>query len=320
MGLFLRSGCRRQFLRKASLCRKGGEGIEEKDPFFGYHPGVNLLYFALVLLGTMVFWHPLSLLISFGSALGYLFCLRGRKGGRALFWALPMALLAAVVNPACNHRGNTILTYLPTGNPLTLESILYGGAAAVLLVSVLLWFSCYQAVMTADKFLYLCGRVFPALSLVLSMTLRFVPRFRQQLQAVCQAQRCLGRDASCGSLLQRLCHGVTILSILVTWSLENAVETADSMKSRGYGLPHRTAFSIYTLDRRDRLVLGWLAFCGLTLFIGWGRGGLAFQYYPALRGTPATAFSLGLQGVYAALCLTPVFLHGKEAQTWKRLH
>lgn len=42
-----------------------------------------------------------------------------------------------------------------------------------------------------------------------------------------------------------------MLSILVTWALENAIETSDSMRSRGYGLHGRTAFSIYRLTRRD---------------------------------------------------------------------
>ena len=46
------------------------------------------------------------------------------------------ALLAALVNPAFVHQGATILTYFPSGNPLTLESILYGCASGVLLAAV----------------------------------------------------------------------------------------------------------------------------------------------------------------------------------------
>ena len=95
-----------------------------------------------------------------------------------------MMVVAALVNPAFNHEGATILTYLPSGNPLTLESILYGAAAAAMLAAVVTWFSCYTAVMTSDKFVYLFGRIIPALSLVLSMTLRFVPKFQAQLQVV----------------------------------------------------------------------------------------------------------------------------------------
>ena len=141
---------------------------------------------------------------------------------------------------------------------LTLESIIYGLVAAVMLAAVMMWFSCYTEVITSDKFVYLFGRVIPGLSLVLSMALRFVPKFKEQIGIVTEAQRCIGRDVSQGSLFRRTSIAVTILSIMVTWSLENAIETADSMKSRGYGLPGRTAFSIYSFDGRDGKALAWL--------------------------------------------------------------
>ena len=86
-----------------------------------------------------------------------------------------------------------MLTYLPSGNPLTLESILYGVAAAVMLASVVLWFSSYNEVMTSDKFVYLFGRMIPALSLVLSMALRFIPKFKSQMEVVSEAQACIGQ-------------------------------------------------------------------------------------------------------------------------------
>ncbi len=44
------------------------------------------------------------------------------------------------MNLAFNHEGATILAYLPSGNPLTLESIAYGFAAAAMLAAVVLWF------------------------------------------------------------------------------------------------------------------------------------------------------------------------------------
>ena len=161
-----------------------------RDTFSDCHPAVNFLYFALVLAFSMTLMHPACLLISLTGACCYVARLCGlRELGRSARWLVPMALLAALVNPAFVHQGVTILTYLPTGNPLTLESILYGFAAALLLASVVLWFRCFSTVMTSDKFIYLFGRVIPALSLVLSMTLRFVPRFRRQFRAVSQAQR-----------------------------------------------------------------------------------------------------------------------------------
>lgn len=92
--------------------------------------------------------------------------------------------------------------------------MLYGAAAAVMLASVVLWFSSYNEVMTSDKFVYLFGRVIPALSLVLSMSLRFIPKFKAQMQTVSEAQPCIGRDTKNGSVLRRVGNAVRIFSIL----------------------------------------------------------------------------------------------------------
>ncbi len=294
--------------------------MQNRDAFSSYHPAVNFLYFGLVLFFTMCFLHPVCLLLSLAAALRYAVRLNGRQAVRCgLLYLLPMALLAALLNPAFNHKGATILTYLPSGNPLTLESVAYGLAAAALLSAVVTWFSCYTAVMTSDKFVYLFGRVIPALSLVLSMALRFVPRFQAQARVVSQAQRCVGRDVSDGSLLQRLRNGVTILSILLTWCLENAIETADSMKSRGYGLPGRTAFSIYRLDGRDRTALWCLGALGGYILSMWRAGGFACRYFPTFRLAPWDGWSLSGLLAFGLLCLTPVIIDRREDRRWTRL-
>ncbi len=152
--------------------------MKNKDTFSSYHPIVNLLYFCFVIGFSMFLMHPVCLVASLFCAVYYHIYLNGRKSaGLLIKFALPILLLTAIVNPAFNHRGTIILCYLPTGNPLTLESILYGIAAGVMLVSVLLWFSSYTAVMRSDKFVYLFGKMIPALSLMISMVLRFVPKF-----------------------------------------------------------------------------------------------------------------------------------------------
>lgn len=294
--------------------------MQNKDSFSSYHPLINFLYFALVMVFSMCFMHPAFLCISLAAAAAYNIYLKGRKGLRfAVVYMLPMMIMAAVVNPAFNHEGATIITYLPTGNPLTMESIMYGIAAAAMMAAVVMWFSCFNEVITTDKFVYLFGRIIPALSLVMSMTLRFVPKFRAQIKVVSEAQRCVGRDVSNGSVIQRARHGITILSIMITWSLENAIETADSMKSRGYGLPGRSAFLIYRFDSRDRSALLWLLFCGVYVISGWIAGGTAFRYYPTMKGVELSPFTVSFMLVYLALCLTPVILNVKEDRKWQRL-
>lgn len=294
--------------------------MQNRDAFSSYHPLVNFLYFALVLGCTMFFMHPVSLCISLAGALSYGIYLKGWKMVRfTLFYLLPMMLMAAILNPAFNHAGVTILTYLPSGNPLTLESIAYGIGAAGMLAAVILWFSCYTEVMTSDKFVYLFGRIIPALSLILSMTLRFVPKYQAQFKTVREAQKCIGRDISDGSILSRIKHTVIIFSIMVTWALENAIETADSMKSRGYGLKGRTAFSIYRFAGRDRMALLWLLFCGISIGIAAAMGGMEWQYFPVIQGMELTPLTIGFHLIYMALCLTPVFLNRREDRKWNCL-
>lgn len=288
------------------------------DPFSGYHPAISMLYFILVIGLTTYLNHPVCLGISLLGALTYAICLKGKKAIRfTLTYLLPLLVITALVNPAFSHQGMTILAYLPNGNPLTLESVLYGVYAAFLLIAVITWFSCFNTVMTSDKFVYLFGRIVPALSLVLSMSLRFVPRFAAQIRVIAKAQKCLGRDVSSGSPIQRAKHGIKILSILVTWALENAIDTADSMKARGYGLPGRTAFSIYRFDRRDKEALLFLLLCGGGVLASALAGKLRFVYMPALSGTAFDLWQAGSFLLYLALCSLPVILDGREAFQWK---
>ena len=292
-----------------------------KDRFAQYHPLVNFLYFTLVLVFSMVLRHPLAQGVSLLCACIYAVQAEGQRAVLfCLKWCLPVFLLTALFNPAFSHEGVTILLYLPTGNPLTLESILYGVSAGVLLVTVMVWFMNSSRVITSDKFIYLFGRVIPALSLVLSMTLRFIPKFKSQLAAVVEAQRSIGRDISQGSLLRRMKLAVSVLSIMITWALENAMDTADSMKGRGYGLPGRTAFSIYRLDDRDKSALAFLLLCAFCLVMGAAASAFSFRYYPGIRAGARTPLALSFQLVYAALCAMPILLNAFEERKWKSIH
>ena len=292
-----------------------------KDRFAQYHPLVNFLYFTLVLVFSMVLRHPLAQGVSLLCACIYAVQAEGQRAVLfCLKWCLPVFLLTALFNPAFSHERLTILLYIPTGNPLTLESILYGVSAGVLLVTVMVWFMNSSRVITSDKFIYLFGRVIPALSLVLSMTLRFIPKFKSQLAAVVEAQRRIGRAISQGSLLRRMKLAVSVLSIMITWALENAMDTADSMKGRGYGLPGRTAFSIYRLDDRDKSALAFLLLCAFCLVMGTAASAFSFRYYPGIRAGARTPLALSFQLVYAALCAMPILLNAFEERKWKSIH
>ena len=294
--------------------------MKNRDAFSGYHPIINFLYFCLVLGFTMFLMHPVCLIISlFCSAYYYVSFNESKSVNFFIRFALPMLLLTAIINPAFNHRGTVILCYLPTGNPLTLESILYGIAAGIMLVSVLLWFGCYTAVMSSDKFIYLFGRIIPSFSLMISMVLRFVPRFKRQFESVKEAQAGIGRDISNGSLLKRLRNALNCFSIMVTWSLENAIDTADSMKSRGYGLKGRSAYSNYKFCEKDKYCLIWLCFCLVYLLSGIVSGNLYWRYFPSIKGATAEPLAISFLIIYFFMCLTPIVINKREDKKWKSL-
>lgn len=290
------------------------------NEFKTYHPIVNFVYFLFVIGFSCVFMHPICLGTSFVCGFVYSVMLKGKKAVKTnLIYMIPMLLFAALINPAFNHEGITVIKYLPSGNPLTLESVVYGLAAAVMIVSVICWFSCYNEVMTSDKFVYLFGRIIPSLSLILSMTLRFVPKFSAQLKTVINAQRCMGRDISNGSVIQRAKHGLGILSIMTTWALENAIETADSMKSRGYGHPGRTAFSIFTFDKRDKKALLCIIILGIYTLVGNLMGKMYFRYFPSIKTNEFSLFGLSVFVAYFALCMCPIVIESWEARKWKAI-
>lgn len=291
-----------------------------QDAFSARHPLINFIYFTVVILFSMFLMHPVCLVISLLCAFIYSLYLKGKKALHFfLFGMIPLLLVTALLNPLFNHAGVTILFYLPGGNPVTLESIIYGLAAATMFVTVIIWFSCFNAVMTSDKFIYLFGKIIPALSLILSMVLRLVPRLKAQGRAIANAQKGVGRDAGSGSFLQRAGSVVRITSIMITWSLESAIETADSMKSRGYGLPGRTAFSIYRFDHRDRLILVIMLLLAGTVLTGLVTGVTGADYFPALRIVSVTSLSLIFFASYAGLGLLPVMINGWEDARWRRI-
>jgi energy-coupling factor transport system permease protein len=291
-----------------------------KDTFSSSHPFINLFYFTAVILFSMFFLHPVLLIISLLVAVIYSIYLNGIKAVKFnFFMMLPTMVIAAIINPTFSHAGVTILFYLDNGNPITLESIYYGIAVACMLVTVINWFSCYNAVMTSDKFIYLFGRVLPSLSLIFSMVLRFVPRFKIRINEIAEAQRCIGKSTSTGNVYQRIKNGINIISILVTWALENGIETADSMKSRGYGLKGRTAFSIFKFEKRDQILLVVFIVCTTIILIGTYQGITSIKYYPAILIKPLSVLNIFVYLAYLIFLCTPMILNIMEDMKWKSI-
>lgn len=289
------------------------------NEFAKYHPLINFIYFTAVIVFSMIFVHPICLVTSLLCSVMYSIILNGKKTMKFIAMLLPLMLISALINPAFNHEGVTVIAYLPSGNPLTLESILYGIVAASMVATVICWFSCFNKIMTSDKFIYLFGRIIPSLSLILSMTFRFVPKFKEQVQEVSNAQKSMGRDSSEGSVFARVKNNIRILSAVITWSLENAIDTSDSMKSRGYGLTGRTAYSNYVFDKRDVTALIYLAVTITYFLIGVLLGKINYRYFPSMRGTDMSFYSTSIFISYIMICIMPIIIEIWEELKWRKL-
>ena len=287
--------------------------------FAGLHPVVNFTYFVLVIAFSMVFMHPVCLCISFFCAIVHLFSLTGKKAFKNLYISVFVIITTMIINPLFSHEGVTILTYFPNGNPLTAESVIYGFGAGTMLACVILHFSCYNTVVTSDKFIYLFGKAIPSMSLIISMTLNFVPKFIRRINSVAATQKCIGKGAEDKKITDKIKCGLNILSITTTYALESSIDISLSMKARGYGLPQRTTYSNFRFDKRDTAILIIILIAGTYTIYGFCTNKIAFQYYPIIKGIYFNPLSLSVYMSYFLLCIIPVLINIKEALTWKFL-
>lgn len=144
--------------------------------------------------------HPLLIALSFAGGLAYGACVRGwRAAALSLRWQLPVVLVIGLVNPLFVSMGSTELFDL-FGRPVYAESLLYGCAMAGLFVASAQWFGIGSAMLSYDKVLGLLGNVVPTVALMVSMTMRLVPRFVRQGRTVAAVQdvalSCMGLDCA----------------------------------------------------------------------------------------------------------------------------
>lgn len=272
------------------------------------HPAVNFIYFATVIMGTILFQHPIFLLISFVCAFTYSV---KRGGWKNLLFGTVLLLLAAVFAlyySGYNHFGVTVLQQNFIGNNLTLESLVYGVVLGLVVAGVLLWFSCVYSVFTTDKVVYLFSRVSPQLSLFLAILLRMVPRIKKEAKRINTAQQGIGRGVGQGNVFRRLQNGIRIFSMLTTWTIDSLTIASESMQSRGSTLRGRKAFSIYRFDNRDRAYVVALFTCLTVILMAVLLKQADIYYDPRIIMTPITAMSYVFYAGYGVFCLMPLGL------------
>ncbi len=310
------------------------------DEFSRYHPVVNLIFYLLVL-GTTMFQMSVGLVfISLFSAVVYYFMLKKTEGLKYCAVVVGIVIVSAIINPLFSHKGGTLLFYLFTGNPVTLESIIYGLISAIIIGAMLLWFSTFNQVMGVERILGAIGKVLPNVSLLITMIMRFIPQYTRHQRKVSMVNKVnkrnygekinlLNREKTekgnviearkrqkkkngIDKIIDSIKEGSRTFSITTTWALENSIYTADSMKARGFGTGRRTNYSNYKFQKRDYLLMGWLVILWLVVVFSLEREKVYTYYYPFIQVKNNVVVYL----IYGLLCLTPVLINVKEEIRW----
>ncbi|MBC8533439.1 energy-coupling factor transporter transmembrane component T [Yeguia hominis] len=352
----------------------------KRHVFETYHPAVLLLYLVAAAALSMVSMHPVFLGISLICGCAYAAVLKGaRKFLRASWFFALFALAVALCNPLFGGSGATLLFYIGS-RPVTVEALWYGGCAGMMLLSVLVWFQCWQELMTSDRFYCLFGRILPIAAMTVSMTLRFIPLVARRGAEISFAQKALvGQrgeaepiawaepdppNAACTAMCagmprkrqgvraaaesgdrgtaapQDLCKAdadvrrgieekaskktqnklrLKNLTVLVGMTMEDAIETADAMRARGYsGMrrkkgPARTAWQSRPLRAGDWALL--VLFGALAAFSAGMMALFRARFYPKMA---IPALPVWAAAPYALLLLFPLLIEGRDRLLWRR--
>lgn len=269
-------------------------------------------FFAAALVLTMAAVQPVLTAISLVAALACGMLLRGwRQTLRSLRWQAPLVLLVAATNPLFSASGSTELLRIGL-RAICLESVCYGAVMGLMLAAVIAWFSNAACVLTSDKVMAVLGNRLPTVSLMVSMALRLVPRFVGRGREIATAHdACTVTRAGARDFKAR----VRQTSVLMEWSMEDSLETADAMRARGWqsGRP-RTRYRRGRFTSHDAALSALLAALAVAAFaVAWVAAS-HYQFYPTMDPLrPWWGYA-----VYAAFLLFPLIAHGEEALRWTR--
>ena len=284
--------------------------------FKEYHPWVNLIFFIFAIGVTMLSNDPIFVGVTLVFAWAYSILLKGKAALKYnLLLTVPIMVIMTLINAVFVHNGATILFYI-SDLRITLEAVLFGMVSALILCSVVIWFSCFSEIMTSDKLIFIFGKARPVLGLTFSMIFRFIPLLRERFKEIRMGQSAMGRDGD-RSFVGRIRQFVKEISILISWSLESSIETADSMEARGYGLKGRTSFNLFRFDSRDRMMMTVIVILGIIVSVACIMGRTDIYYYPVITFKSLDLFRSAALTAYVLLLGIPIYTDLTAVKRWR---
>lgn len=286
--------------------------------FSRFHPLVSFLYYAGLI--TLVFFmlHPIFLGLGLFMILIMNYLHDQLNGVRRWFiLLLTSVFFLMILNPLFNERGRHVL-FLVGQHRFTLEAVVMGGMNAVSIISVIAIFISYNVVVTPNKLLFLFSKILPQTAVLLMLTLRFIPLMRRRLDEISLVQKSKGISVHHGPWVKKVKTGLTHVQALLTYSLEEAIQTADSMKARGYGSGrNRTTYEFFKFTKTDALAIGYLGILFAVICTGRALGLGVLSVYPFMESWHLSTPEMLILSAYLFYLCFPIFV---EAGEWWRWH
>ena len=253
------------------------------DRFERFHPLILFIYYSGAIILFFLLLHPLFLSIAFFLVLLlHLLYDRGRSLRQWLFFMVTTGIFLFLLNPLFNERGRHVLFSI-FQHRFTLEAFIYGGMSAFSVMSVIALFVSYNEIMKPNKLLFLFAKLLPQFAVLLMLTLRFIPLMKKRAEDITAIQKSKGITAANGPLSKRMETGMLFLQALLVFSLEEAIQTADSMKARGYGLRKRSSYEYFVFKKSDWIAGLFLVFLFIAIAYGRENGYGYLTVYPHLE-------------------------------------
>lgn len=294
------------------------------------HPAVPAVYLLVTLALTMGAFQPVLIFLSLAGAFSCAVCLRGFGAACASFrWQLPLVLIIAVLNPLFSASGSTELFRLGA-RAVYLESLCYGCCMGMLFIASVLWLQAAAELLPFDKVMALLGNAAPVLALMVAQCMRLIPRFARQGRTIMDVHAVAMEAARDGAgerdegsasvaLVRRtlpdaLRDGLRTSSVLMGWSMENSLETADAMRARGWGeVPRRTTYARYRFTGADAAAIVALFASTILMALIAIAATVQFSFYPT-----TTRLVLWWGYVpYALWMALPCMLHAYEVVSFR---
>lgn len=284
-----------------------------RNPFATYHPAVAFAFLACAIVLSMAAMQPVYVALSFAGAVACSLVCRGARATAGSFaWIVPLWLVVTAANPLFSASGSTELFRIGV-RAVYAESLVYGACSGGMLASVFLWFSCYSACMSSANSLALFGNVLPIVSLMVSQVMRLVPQFVARGRGIAAAQDAVSAAAP-RTKRQQASGRLRIVSVLMSWGMEDGIERSDAMRARGYDCgARRTTYKRYRFGRADAVVVGAVAVLATAAGACAAAICLRFAFYPVLSGWgPWWAYA-----PYTLLMAVPPVLRLREWLVWR---